>query len=251
MQTQLSNKERVLEFWRKAIGQGDLALAEQCIAEDYIQHSAAGKPGKAALLESLRMLQQMPKPENPPKPFVRIVADGDLVAVHMLITFGGKKMAVLDMVRLKDGMFAEHWDAVQPLTVDGKENTLVEGPVEISDLSLTAMNKNLIAEYGLAVLRGREWDEASMYFVDNFIQHDPDAGQGVKGLKAWLKNVENYQTHRVLGEGNFVVAQSSMEWSKVPFVIYDIYRLDAGKIAEHWSVKQRVPDQMPHTNGIL
>src|SRR5882762_4912086 len=77
METLSSNKEIVLDFWKRAIGQGNLEVAEQRIAEDYIQHSASGKPGKAALLEALAMLKQMPKPENPPKPFMRIIADGD------------------------------------------------------------------------------------------------------------------------------------------------------------------------------
>jgi len=93
---------------------GQPGSSRQRIAEDYIQHSAAGNPESGAA-EALTMLKQMPKSRNPPKPFMRIIADGDYIVLHMLITLR-PSMIVLDMVRLKNARFAEHWDAIQPMS---------------------------------------------------------------------------------------------------------------------------------------
>src|SRR5215212_5350813 len=130
MQKNISHKEIVLEFWRKAIGQGDLDLTEKLVSDNYIQHSAAGKPGKSGLLNALRMLKQLPKPNPQPKPFMRVVAEGEYVALHMLIEFAGKKMVVLDLVRIEDGLFAEHWDAVQMIS-ELHSDFIIDGPVDI------------------------------------------------------------------------------------------------------------------------
>ena len=35
------------------------------------------------------------------------------------------------------------------------------------------------------------------------------------------------------------------------YVLYDLYRLAAGRIVEHWTAWERVPAQMEHENGML
>ncbi|WP_024805096.1 nuclear transport factor 2 family protein [Nocardia sp. BMG51109] len=46
---------------------------------------------------------------------VRILADDDLVAVHVRVTTAGTDTAIVDLWRLRDGLVAEHWDVVQPV----------------------------------------------------------------------------------------------------------------------------------------
>lgn len=246
----MSNKEIVLDFWKRAIGQGNLEVAGQRIAEDYIQHSASGKPGKAALLEALAMLKQMPKPENPPKPFMRVIADGDYVVLHMLITFGGKTLIVLDMVRMQHGRFAEHWDAVQPMS-ETTAHAAIEGPTEMSDLGQTASNKQRIADFVQRVLNDRRWDQAADFVSPEIITHDPEAKPGLSGFKEMLRRDTLEKTYRIVGEGNFVMTQSRVLQNETPYACYDIYRLDESKIVEHWRVRQAVPATLPHTHGMI
>ena len=33
--------------------------------------------------------------------------------------------------------------------------------------------------------------------------------------------------------------------------IVDIFRLEEGKIVEHWDVAQDIPEKMPHSNGMF
>ncbi|MEC3913165.1 nuclear transport factor 2 family protein [Nocardia sp. CDC160] len=46
---------------------------------------------------------------------VRLLADDDLVAVHVHLTVAGTDMAIVDLWRLRDGLVIEHWDVVQPV----------------------------------------------------------------------------------------------------------------------------------------
>jgi predicted SnoaL-like aldol condensation-catalyzing enzyme len=47
----------------------------------------------------------------------RMLADGDLVAIHVEIgpMSSSPPAAAVDILRIQDGLLAEHWDAVQPV----------------------------------------------------------------------------------------------------------------------------------------
>ncbi len=49
--------------------------------------------------------------------------------------------------------------------------------------------------------------------------------------------------HRVIGEGNFVLAMSEGELAGEPTAFYDLFRVEDGKVVEHWDVIQTIPPQ--------
>ena len=56
----------------------------------------------------------VPAPFEPaPSPVIRMIAEGDLVMAHLDVTFMGKRRAVIDIFRFKDGKVIEHWDVQQ------------------------------------------------------------------------------------------------------------------------------------------
>jgi predicted SnoaL-like aldol condensation-catalyzing enzyme len=66
------------------------------------------------LLQALTYLKAMPKPTEPdPSPVVRMIAEDDLVMAHLDVTFMGKRRAIVDIFRFKDGKVIEHWDVQQ------------------------------------------------------------------------------------------------------------------------------------------
>ena len=57
--------------------------------------------------------------------------------------------------------------------------------------------------------------------------------------------------HKVLGEGNFVLVVSEGSFAGKHVSFYDLFRVEAGKIAEHWDViEPLLPNsEWQHQNG--
>jgi len=66
---------------------------------------------------SLKTAMEQNAREHPEKTFEvqRALQDGDLVAVHSRIGFGGNVIAVVHLFRFVDGKIAEFWDIGQPV----------------------------------------------------------------------------------------------------------------------------------------
>ena len=74
---------------------------------------------------------------------------------------------------------------------------------------------------------------------------------GLQALAAKGQAVVYKRVHMVLGEGNFVLVVAEATFGGVPTAIYDLFRIENGKIAEHWDTLQAIPprDQSKNSNG--
>ena len=104
------NKELVLEAFDTLFNQRDYAAAERYWSTKYIQHSAYIPPGREGLFNLLESTQPTLKYEPG-----TIVADGDFVMVHGRYSGRGQPVnwIIVDILRIEDGMLAEHWDVIQ------------------------------------------------------------------------------------------------------------------------------------------
>lgn len=220
----------------------------------YIQHNLAvadGLAGVKALLQSL--------PEGAKVTTVRVFQDGNFVFVHTVYNFFGPKVG-FDIFRFEDGKIVEHWDNLQEAEAKPSPSghTMVDGPTEPSDLDKTEANKALMQTYMDDLLHGRK-DRFPSYFAgNNYIQHNPWVADGLTGLVAGLQAlakqglVVKYQkVHKVLGDGNFVLVVSEGSFGDHPTSYYDLYRIQNGKIAEHWDTLEAIPPraQWKNSNG--
>lgn len=255
MEQHIVNKSIIRDFYRRVLGQGDIAFAEQILADDYIQHSPGVKSGKAGVMEALHALKQMPKPENPAKPFMRLIAEDDYVATNLCFAWGSKQKVVVDLFRVQAGKIAEHWDAVQDQpqrTLNG--HPMMDGPVETEDADLTQTNKKMVEVFYERVFVQQQLEVLSDYVSPDLLQHHPDVENGLAGLKNYLERTGNFSIHaihRVIGEGNFAVVQSEGQLDQQPCVCYDVFRLSRGKIVEQWRVQQIIPANTLHANGMI
>jgi predicted SnoaL-like aldol condensation-catalyzing enzyme len=88
----------------------DYVAAERCWSPNYIQHSAHIAPGREGLFNLIKSLPPTLKYEPG-----MIVAEGDLVMIHGRFSGFGHPTAWIaaDIVRIADGVLAEHWDVIQ------------------------------------------------------------------------------------------------------------------------------------------
>jgi predicted SnoaL-like aldol condensation-catalyzing enzyme len=105
-----TNKRLVLEAFDTLFNKRDYQAAERFWSPNYIQHSAHIKPGREGLFDLIRSSPTTLRYEPG-----RIVAEGDYVIVHGRFTNTGRprNWIAADVVRVADGLLAEHWDVLQ------------------------------------------------------------------------------------------------------------------------------------------
>ena len=107
---QEKNKELVLEAFDTLFNKRDYAAAEKFWSPDYIQHSAHIEPGRDGLFNLIRNA-----PDTVHYEHQLIVAESDYVIIHGRFSGHGPPVAWIaaDIVRIKNGRLAEHWDVLQ------------------------------------------------------------------------------------------------------------------------------------------
>lgn len=211
----------------------------------YIQHNLAVADGLAGVKA---LLQSLPR-EATKVNTVRVLQDGNFVILHTEYNFFGPKVG-FDIFRFEDERIVEHWDNLQEtaLKPSPSGHTMIDGPTVISDLDKTETNKALMQAYMDDLLHGRKEKFSSYFDGNNYIQHNPLVADNLTGLFAGLKALANEgqavkydRVHKVLGEGNFVLVLAEGSFGDRPVSYYDLYRIDNGKIAEHWDTIEPIP----------
>ena len=100
----------VLDAFHTLFNKRDYAAAERFWSPNYIQHSAHIEPGREGLFDLVKAAPPDMRYEN-----ALIVANGDYVMLHGRFTNIGQptNWIVADIVRIEDGLLAEHWDVIQ------------------------------------------------------------------------------------------------------------------------------------------
>jgi predicted SnoaL-like aldol condensation-catalyzing enzyme len=108
--TESKNKALVLEAFDTLFNKRDYAAAKRFWSSNYVQHSAHIEAGREGLFNLIKATPASLKYE----PGV-IVADGDFVIVHGRFSGTGRprNWIAADVVRIADGVLAEHWDVLQ------------------------------------------------------------------------------------------------------------------------------------------
>ncbi|MFY0631734.1 MAG: hypothetical protein JXR05_15320 [Flavobacteriaceae bacterium] len=253
---ELSNKEKGVALLL-SLETGDQTPVGYINPNKYIQHNlgvAGGLEGFGAVLQNA--------PEGGFKAnVVRAYQDGDYVFTHTIYDFFGPKIG-FDVLRFEDGKIVEHWDNlidIAPANPSG--HTQTDGPTQSIDLDKTEANKAIVKDFISTILMKGEMDKLGNFIdggVENYIQHNPAIGDGLSGLGKALEGMAKqgitmeYKTiHKVLGEGNFVLAISEGALAGKPTSYYDLFRLDNGKIVEHWDVMETIlpESEWKNSNG--
>ncbi len=258
----MNNKEIVGTFLG-AVARQDAETMRQMANADYIQHNPFVPTGLEPFIGLLPVLKEHGTyAEN-----IRMFQDGDFVFMHNIWKnakpFGADEMVAFDIIRVdKNGKVAEHWDAMTVLvkeTASGRTQT--DGPSLVTDMDQTEANKALAVSLVEDVLMGKNPSKIADYIsAETYHQHNPQIKDGLTGIMEAVEyltaqnNMFNYtKIHKVLGEGNFVLTVSEGTWNGgKKHVFYDLFRMEAGKIVEHWDVIQEIPTEgLAHNNGMF
>ncbi|MBX2802529.1 MAG: nuclear transport factor 2 family protein [Myxococcales bacterium] len=187
---------------------------------------------------------------------IRSFEDGDFVVAHTEYDFFGPKIG-FDVFRFENGLIVEHWDnLIDVMPPNPSGHTQTDGPTEISDTDETDANKALVREFYQTILVDGQMDRVGEFFDgDAYIQHNPQIADGLSGLGAALKAMAEQGVvmkmdtiHNVLGAGNFVLVMAEGSFGGKPFAYYDLFRVQDGKIAEHWDVMAEIPPKSEWKN---
>ena len=107
---QEKNKALVLEAFDTLFNKRDYAAARRFWSPNYSQHSAHIGPGREGLFSLVESLPSTLRYEPG-----TIIADEEFVIVHGRYSGFGqpRNWIVADIVRIADGVLAEHWDVIQ------------------------------------------------------------------------------------------------------------------------------------------
>lgn len=116
-----ANKKNAVAFYQMSYDGNPAEAVRLFVGDEYIQHNPLVGDGPDPFIEYFeRMYKEYPEKSIE---FVRIIAEGDLVALHTHQVWPGNDQYVtMDFFRFDDnGKIVEHWDAMQQIP-DGSAN---------------------------------------------------------------------------------------------------------------------------------
>lgn len=149
------------------------------------------------------------------------------------------------------GLAAGSFPAVQALAAD--THAVSRTPAETA-------NARIVTDfYEMAFNQHRPTEAARLYIGDRYIQHNPNVPNGAAAFYGYFEGFfrdhpqSRVTIHRVLADGDLVALHlHSQETPDDPGrAIVDIFRLENGKIVEHFDVVQQVPTATANGNTMF
>jgi predicted SnoaL-like aldol condensation-catalyzing enzyme len=133
------------------------------------------------------------------------------------------------------------------------------GAVYGADLRQQDINKKNVLEFYELAINRKDFAAASAYMGKTYKQHNPNAADGPEGLRNFLSYLRkefpnsHSEIKRVFADGDYVILH--VHAVRTPGTrgnaIVDIFRLQEGKVVEHWDVVQDIPEKAANPNGMF
>ncbi|QDC02680.1 nuclear transport factor 2 family protein [Mesorhizobium sp. 8] len=131
-------------------------------------------------------------------------------------------------------------------------------PAAVQKSTLEA-NKEIVLDFIRKAVNEGDIEAASVHFGEQYIQHNPNIADGADGFKAYVQQLRasfpfvRGEVKRIFAEGDFVMVHmhAKREPAEEGLAIVDIFRLDAGRLVEHWEVRQPIEQSKLHANSMI
>lgn len=103
-------------------------------------------------------------------------------------------------------------------------------------------NRALVLEAMTSLFQRHDASAVVRLYARNYIQHNPNIPRGRDALQAIVAGLPEhvfYEPGLIIAEGDLVAIHGRIRgWADEPQIVVDIFRIEDGKLAEHWDVLQ-------------
>lgn len=120
-------------------------------------------------------------------------------------------------------------------------------------------NKMVSIAFYEAALNEHNFEKAQAFMGETYTQHNPNASDDIAGFAGFLAFLREHHPlsrgiiKRVWADGDYVILHvlERRHPDDRGDAVVDIFRLQDGKIVEHWDVTQSIPETLAHGNGMI
>ena len=124
---------------------------------------------------------------------------------------------------------------------------------------LEANKATVLAYYDLAFNQRKPEEAVAKYLGPTYRQHNPMAADGAEPFIGFVKWITGEYPElkvtfkRVIAEGDMVVVHCHIQKSPADLgqAVADFFRLENGKVVEHWDVIQEIPEKAENNNTMF
>ncbi|PCI31563.1 MAG: polyketide cyclase [Flavobacteriaceae bacterium] len=248
--------ENAKKLYLEGIRDGKIEVIKEYSGNRYTQHSTGVADGAQGFIDFFKGFLERTKDRD--IRIIRTIEDGSFVFVHVYqdIDNGTAKWITTDMFDTdSNDKLVEHWDVIsayKEANETSSGNDMILGDFEIKDIDKTEENKALVRSFITEVFQNKNHKDVEKYVsTETYIQHNPNVPNGIDAVKQFLATQDfNYDfIFKIIGQGNHVVSYSKATFGGQELAVFDIFRIENGKIVEHWDNMEPVPPREEWKNS--
>jgi predicted SnoaL-like aldol condensation-catalyzing enzyme len=120
-------------------------------------------------------------------------------------------------------------------------------------------NKKNVLEFYNVYINQKNLEAASKYIGSRYIQHNPMGADNLEGIKNFIQFLRekmpdaHWEMKRVFADGDYVITHGHFvsKPGDRGMAVMDIFRLENGKVVEHWDVGQLIPEKALNSNTMF